>query len=94
LEEVRRRAKAFGLRILLINVFEHTEARKHARHFCEVHGVNGPVAMDEDAAYANQLGVRGIPINVIVDKKGIIRSFGVTSPDEVKSTLMRLMKPF
>jgi len=94
LEEVRKRARPFGLEILLVNVFEHSEAEKHARHFCEVHGVRGAVLMDAGEGYANQLGIRGVPINVIVDKRGIVRSVGTTSPDEVRATLTRLLRPF
>lgn len=75
-------------------MFEHTEARKHAQHFCEVHGIKGSVLMDEDESYAHRLGLHGVPINVIVDKKGIVRFVGVTSPDEVRSTLIKLLRPF
>jgi hypothetical protein len=32
--------------------------------------------------------------NVVVDKKGIVRAVGVTTPDEVRATLTKLLLPF
>ena len=35
-----------------------------------------------------------MPHNVVVDKKGIVRAVGVTTPDEVRATLTKLLNPF
>jgi len=80
--------------VITIAVYEHQDHVKHARHFCDIHGVKGTTLVDEDNAYSEVLGLRGVPMNVVMDKKGIIRAFGMTSPDEVRATLTQLMRPF
>jgi hypothetical protein len=91
---VRKRAKSFGLEIVMVNVWEHVNARQEALHFCEVHKIQGPVLLDAKAEYITQLGLRGVPINIVVDKKGIVQAVGTTTPDEVRATLTRLLLPF
>jgi hypothetical protein len=77
----------------MVNVWEHLNSRKEALHFCEIHKIDGTVLLDPTAEYINRLGLQGVPINVIVDKKGIVRSVGTTTPDEVKATLMKMLMP-
>jgi hypothetical protein len=78
----------------MVNVWEHVDPRKEAKHFCGIHNIQGPVLMDEDASYTNRLGIRGVPFNIIVNKKGIVQAAGVTTPDEVRATLTKLLLPF
>lgn len=91
-EETRKRN--VDLDIVMVNVWEHVGSRDEALHFCKIHNINGTVLIDTDNKYVNQLGITGVPFNLVVDKKGIIRAAGMTTPDEVKSTLMRLLMPF
>lgn len=78
----------------MVNVWEHVASREEAIHFCKVHNINGTVLIDRGNEYINRLGITGVPFNLVVDRKGIIRAAGMTTPDEVKSTLMRLLMPF
>lgn len=78
----------------MVNVWEHVDSRKEAMHFCKIHNINGTVLIDEGNEYINRLGINGVPFNLVVDRKGIIKAAGMTTPDEVKATLMRLLLPF
>ena len=78
----------------MVNVWEHVDARAEARHFCEVHKIQGPVLLDATGEYIERLGLRGVPHNVVVDKRGIVQAVGATTPDEIRATLTRLLLPF
>jgi hypothetical protein len=91
---VRKRAAKYGLEIVMVNVWEHVDPRREALHFCKIHSIEGTVLLDETGEYINRLGLRGVPHNVVVDKKGIVRAVGVTTPDEVRATLTKLLLPF
>jgi hypothetical protein len=78
----------------MINVWEHVDPVKEAKHFCKVHGIEGPVLIDASAEYITRLGLRGVPHNVVVNKKGIVQAVGTTTPDEVRATLTKLLLPF
>ena len=41
-----------------------------------------------------RLGLRGVPVNIVVNKKGIVQAVGMTTPDEVRATLTKLLLPF
>ncbi len=77
-----------------MDVFEHQDIAQYADHFRKVHNVEGTILLDDKEELFGILGLRGVPMNVVVDKKGIIRAVGMTSPDEVRATLTRLMRPF
>ncbi len=87
---MRRRAGRFGLEIINVNIWEHRDAREEAAHFCEVHGIGGTVLLDESGEYAEQLGIRGVPMNVLVDRDGVVRQVGATTPDEIRKSLTNL----
>ena len=78
----------------MINVWEHANAREEARHFCEIHNIQGPVLLDLTGEYIDRLGVRGVPNNIVVNRKGIVQAVGTTTPDEIRSTLTKLLLPF
>ena len=78
----------------MVNVWEHVNARDEALHFCKIHNIEGPVLLDAKGEYIDRLGIRGVPFNVIVNKKGIVQAAGTTTPDEVKATLTKLLRPF
>lgn len=78
----------------MVNVWEHVNSQKEAMHFCGIHNINGTVLIDDGNEYINRLGVNGVPFNLVVDRKGIIKAAGMTTPDEVKANLMRLLLPF
>ena len=91
---MRKRAAKFGLEIIIVNVWEHVDPRQEALHFCKIHNIQGTVLIDETSEYITKLGIRGVPHNVVVDKKGIVRAVGMTTPDEVRATLTKLLLPF
>jgi hypothetical protein len=91
LEAVRRQTSRFGLDIVSINVWEHLDPVAEAQHFCEVHGIQGTVLVDSTGEYTQSLGITGVPFNLLVDAKGIVRSAGVTTPDEMRHSLKRFL---
>jgi hypothetical protein len=78
----------------MINVWEHGDARAEALHFCKIHGIEGPVLLDATGEYINRLGLRGVPNNLVVNKKGVVVAVGATTPDEIRATLTKLLLPF
>ena len=78
----------------MVNVWEHVDPRREALHFCKIHNIRGLVLLDTTGEYIARLGLRGVPHNVVVDKQGIVRAVGMTTPDEVRTTLTRLLNPF
>jgi hypothetical protein len=78
----------------MVNVWEHVNARDEAQHFCKIHNIEGPVLLDAQGEYITRLGLRGVPFNLVVNKKGIVQAAGTTTPDEVRATLTKLLLPF
>jgi thioredoxin family protein len=91
LEELRRTTARSGLvEIILVDVWEGQNAREEAQRFCDLWGLRGTVLLDETAEYARSLGVRGVPTNVFVDAEGVVRAVGATTPQELRSELIKL----
>jgi hypothetical protein len=76
--------------VILISVWEGAQAREHAEAYCELWGIDGPVLLDEHGEYARQLGVRGVPTNLLVDSAGTVRAFGAGNPDELRAAVDEL----
>lgn len=90
LEELHQRASRSGLaEVILIDVWEGTDARVEAQRFCDMWGIEATVLLDETAEYVRSLGIRGVPTNVIVDASGIVRAVGATTPAELHAELLR-----
>jgi hypothetical protein len=83
LEALRRRADRFGLDIILVDVWEGADSAVEARRYCEMWGIEATVLLDETAAYARTLGVRGVPTDVFVDERGLVRAVGATGAEEL-----------
>ena len=83
LEALRRASDRFGLDIILVSVWEGADAAIEARQYCEMWGLQATVLLDETAAYARSLGVRGVPTDVFVDEGGMVRAVGATGPQEL-----------
>lgn len=90
MEEVRRRTGPWGLELVMINVWEHLNARAEALQFCQLYGIDGHVLLDEEGSYVQRLGVRGVPCNVLVGEDGVVRDVGITSPGDLWAALCRL----
>lgn len=77
----------------MVNVWEHLNAAQEAQHFCQIHGVpaGATVLVDATGDYAEQVGLRGVPFNLVVGEDGIVVAAGATTPVEVMETLSALL---
>jgi hypothetical protein len=87
----RREADRSGLDVILIDLWEGSDARQRAQDYCELWGIEATVLLDEAGAYAKRLGVRGVPTNVVVDSTGTIRAFGAGNPDDLHARVDELL---
>ena len=55
--------------------------------FCEMWGIKGPILLDPDETLARELGVRGVPTNVVVDSDGTVSAFGAARLDELEHAI-------
>ena len=76
---------------MLVDIWEGTDPRPEVERFCELWGIEGTILVDETAEYAKQLGIRGVPTNVLVDEHGIVREVGATELDELYAAVERLL---
>ena len=65
----------------MVSVWEGADAAENVAAYCELWDIEGPVLLDESAEYARQLGIRGVPTNVLVDGGGAVRAIGLSDPD-------------
>jgi hypothetical protein len=77
--------------VILVSVWEGTEARPEVERFCEMWGIEGTVLLDESGDYARRLGIRGVPTNVLVDADGTVRGVGLVRLDELDAAVERLL---
>ena len=77
--------------MILIDVWEGGNASQRVQDYCELWGVEGTVLLDESGAYADLLGVRGVPTNVLVDSTGTVRTVGAGNPDELNARVDELL---
>jgi hypothetical protein len=78
--------------VILIDVWEGGDAVRRVQDYCELWGVDGTVLLDESGAYAELLGVRGVPTNVLVDSTGVVRAVGAGNPDELDARVEELLR--
>lgn len=76
-----------------MDVWEGTGAYTEARTFCQLWGIEGTVLVDEAGALVEQLGVRGVPTNILVDADGTITAVGATTPRELEAAVRELLGP-
>jgi hypothetical protein len=88
----RRETDRSGLDVILVDLWEGGDARRRAQEYCERWGVEGTVLLDEAGTYAERLGVRGVPTNVLVDSTGTVRAFGAGNPDELEARVDELLR--
>jgi peroxiredoxin len=70
LKEYYNELKDDGLKILSIDI---QESKKKVNSFVEKNRINYPVVLDSNAEAARLYKVVGIPLNIILDKNGVIR---------------------
>jgi hypothetical protein len=76
-----------------VNVWEGKSAFREARTFCELWGVTGTVLVDEAGELVEQLGIRGVPTNVLVDASGTVTAVGLSTPAELQAAVRELLGP-
>ncbi len=79
LKEYYNDLKDDGLKVLGIDV---QESKKKVDSFIEKNRINYPVALDSNAEVARLYKVVGIPLNIILDKNGVIRYKENRPPDK------------
>jgi hypothetical protein len=88
----RRETDRSGLDVIAIDLWEGGDARQRAQDYCERWGIDGTVLLDEAGAYAQLLGVRGVPTNIVVDSTGTVRAFGLGNPVELHARVDELLR--
>lgn len=74
-------------------MWEGTGAFTEARTFCELWGVGGTVLVDEAGQLVEQLGIRGVPTNILVDADGTVTAVGASTPRELEAAVRELLGP-
>ena len=77
--------------MILVDIWEGTDPRPEVERFCEMWGVEGTILLDPDASYAQKLGIRGVPTNVLVDSDGTVVDVGLVRIDELEAAVERLI---
>lgn len=76
-----------------MNVWEGVDPFTEARQFCELWGVDGPVLVDVHGSFAERLGIRGVPTNIVVDDDGTVTCVGASTPQALEAAVRRLLGP-
>lgn len=76
-----------------MNVWEGVGAFTEARDFCKLWGVEGTVLVDEHGELVEQLGIRGVPTNILVDEDGTVTRIGASTPRELEAAVRALLGP-
>jgi thioredoxin-like negative regulator of GroEL len=77
----------------MVDVWEGTGAFAETRTFCKLWGIEGTVLVDEAGELATQLGIRGVPTNVLVDADGTVTAVGASTPRELEACVRELVGP-
>lgn len=80
-----------GMSFLAINAGVN-DSKKKAEHYVKRFEIPYPVVFDEGSKITRQMGVKGVPTVIIVDKKGIIRYRANLAPDDLAKHFEDLMK--
>jgi hypothetical protein len=67
-------------------------AAREAERFCGIWGIpEDRVLLDESGGYARELRIPGVPTNVLVDARGIVRAVGVSKPEELYAAVDEML---
>lgn len=77
--------------MILVDVYEGTDPRPEVERFCEMWGIEGTILLDPEASYAQALGIRGVPTNILVDADGTVVDVGLVRIDELEAAVERLL---
>lgn len=68
------------------------ESKKPVRKYLEEHGINYPVALDDDKILSDLYDVKGTPTQVLISKQGELIAKFHTTPEDIRSTLKQLVE--
>jgi cytochrome c biogenesis protein CcmG/thiol:disulfide interchange protein DsbE len=90
IDKLYREIKSKGFTVLAVNV---KQSRARARAFVEKFGLSFPVALDEEIKIAKQYNVKGLPMNFVVNREGILKEL-LIGPINDEQTLKKLLEPY
>jgi hypothetical protein len=76
---------------VLVDIWEGTDPRPEVERFCELWGIEATILIDDTGAFAERLGIRGVPTNVLVDADGTIVEIGASELDALERGVDRLL---
>ena len=76
---------------MLVDIWEGTDPRPEVERFCELWGLEATILIDDTGAFAEQLDIRGVPTNVLVDADGTIAEIGASERDALQRAVDRLV---
>jgi len=82
LKEIYTKYNEKGLEIISINIAANDPIKRVAA-FQQKNAVPYNILYDEKNVVAKMYGITGVPVSIIIDKKGIIRYGGYTLPETV-----------
>lgn len=81
---------AKGLKILAVNVGSN-DPIKRVTAFYEKHKLPYQVLYDKSSAVSQLYGVQGIPVSILIDRKGIIRYRGFQLPEDIAGLMKKVL---
>jgi len=90
IDKLYQEIKSKGFTVLAINV---KQPRARARAFVEKFSLSFPVALDEEIKIAKQYNVKGLPMNFVVNREGILKEL-LIGPINDEQTLKKLLEPY
>jgi predicted DsbA family dithiol-disulfide isomerase len=76
---------------VLVDIWEGTDPQPEVERFCELWGIEATILIDDTGAFAEQLDIRGVPTNVLVDADGTIAEIGASELDALQRAVDRLV---
>lgn len=79
-----------GVDVILVSIWEGPGGRPDVERFRDMWGIGATILLDESTEYADRIGIRGVPTNVLVDGHGIVRAVGLVNLDELEAAVAAL----
>ena len=74
----------------MVSVWEGPDGRADVERFRDMWGIGATILLDETGEYAREIGIRGVPTNLLVDERGIVRAVGLVRLDELEAAVAAL----
>ena len=90
LKEFHKNLSDKGLKVISVDIAAN-DPIKRVKYFKEKEKIPYPILYDTDSLTSRIYGVSGIPVSIIIDRKGIIQYRGYTLPDNVEALFKQLL---